>query len=222
MSSLKLLSTRLLLPEEQLALENLGYTVDQLASIEVELIDFEMPKVVENVIFTSQNAIQSFLKHPLSSKIRSKGVKAFCVGKKTAQLATDSGFKGQYWANNSGELAQMITENDATLSFVYFSGSTSMRALVEGFDKDEITYQEIVVYTTTETCPKLEKQYDLMLFFSPSGVRSISANNDISKTVKVCIGPTTAREFNTENNLLIAEYPPSFNHMIQAIKQFKQ
>jgi uroporphyrinogen-III synthase len=78
------------------------------------------------------------------------------------------------------------------------------------------------VYSTTETCPKLEKDYDLILFFSPSGVRSISAKNDISKAVKVCIGPTTAREFNTENNLLIAEYPPSFNHMIQAIKQFKQ
>ena len=222
MSALKLLSTRFLLSEEQVALENLGFVVDQLASISVELIDFKMPKDLENAIFTSQNAIKSFLKHPLSSELLSKGVQAYCVGEKTAQLATDSGFEVQYWANNSAELAQMIKDNDATQSFVYFSGSISMRALIEGFDKDEITYREIVVYSTTETCPKLEKDYDLILFFSPSGVRSISAKNDISKAVKVCIGPTTAREFNTENNLLIAEYPPSFNHMIQAIKQFKQ
>ena len=52
MSALKLLSTRFLLSEEQVALENLGFVVDQLASISVELIDFKMPKDLENAIFT--------------------------------------------------------------------------------------------------------------------------------------------------------------------------
>src|SRR6056300_1512896 len=156
MSALKLLSTRFLLSEEQLALENLGFVVDQLASISVELIDFKMPKDLENAIFTSQNAIKSFLKHPLSTELLSKGVRAYCVGEKTAQLATDSGFKVQYWANNSEELAQMIKDNDATQSFVYFSGSISMRALIEGFKRHVISYREVVVYTTKETRPILE------------------------------------------------------------------
>ena len=63
MSASRLLSTRLLSQEEEGALNSLGYEVDQIVSIEVELVDFEMPSVVKDVIFTSQNAIKSFLKH---------------------------------------------------------------------------------------------------------------------------------------------------------------
>jgi uroporphyrinogen-III synthase len=221
MSDLKLLSTRLLSKQEQSQLEELGYQVDQLASIDVELIDFEMPEELSDLVFTSQNAIRSFVNHPRSKSLELVKLKAYCVGERTANLAKESGFKVPYWANNSEELAQMIKENDSDKSLVYFSGSISMRALIEGLKSDEIPYHEVVVYNTTETQPILTKEYDMILFFSPSGVRSICANNDISKAVKVCIGPTTAGEFKTENNLLIAEYPPSFNHMIQAIKQYK-
>ena len=124
-------------------------------------------------------------------------------------------------ANNSEELAEKISANDADKSLIYFSGSISMRALVEGLNRDLISFEELVVYKTTETQPKLEHNYDLILFFSPSGVRSITTYNDISKALKVCIGPTTAREFKQQQKILIAEYPPSFNHMIQAIQHYK-
>lgn len=222
MRSPSLLATRLLSKAEEESLKALGYNVDQTPSIEVELIDFEMPNKLSDVIFTSQNAIKSFAKHSKSKNLISKGIRAYCVGEKTASLAVELGFILELTANNSEELAGLISEQAADKNFVYFSGSISMRELVKGLKKDLISHTEVVVYQTIETQPSLEKTYDVILFFSPSGVRSIKAKNTISKSIKVCIGPTTAREFKNQNNILIAEYPPSFNHMIQALKQFKQ
>ena len=221
MNGLSILSTRLLSQQEERSVSALGYKVAQVASIEVEYIDFDMPEEFTDVIFTSQNAIKSFLNHSKSKELISKGIKAYCVGYTTAELAKSVGFELVLVANNSQELAQLICSKAADRSFVYFSGSIRMRALVDGLQKEAIFYRELVVYQTVETRPKLDQNYDIILFFSPSGVRSICTHNDISNALKLCIGSTTANEFNTQNNILIAEYPPSFNQMIEALKQYK-
>ncbi len=212
----KLLSTRLLTEEEKTQLEALGYEVHQMESIRVSPIDFEMPECT-NGIFTSHNALKSFGRNPQSSGCIQKGIRAFCVGEKTATLAESMGMKMVETANNSKELAQKIASDYKSESFVYFSGSIAMRALEETFSEVHIECKEVVVYQTELTYDKADTICDVVLFFSPSGVRSYRKHHDLTKSLNVCIGPTTAEEIKEECTVLVGEYPPRFLNMMKAL-----
>lgn len=216
----QLLSTRLLTEEEKHQLETLGYEVHQMESIRVKLLEFDMPEFT-NGIFTSQNALKAFMRNEQSLERIQKGVRAFCVGEKTTALAKSTGMHIVEIANNSEELAQKIASNYKSESFVYFSGSIAMRALNDLFSKEQIKSQEVVVYQTELTYDKAKNLADVVLFFSPSGVRSYREHHDLKKSLNVCIGPTTAAEINEECEILVGEYPPRFSNMIKALADNK-
>lgn len=212
----KLLSTRLLTDAERKSLEALGYEVFHMESIQVELLEFEMPDC-RNVIVTSQNALKAFAQNPASKRSIERGLKVFCVGTKTGELAKSMGMEVVLCANHSAELAELIATHYRDLEFVYFSGSIAMPALKEGLTKASIAFSEKVVYKTTETQNRIEGNFEVVLFFSPSGVRSYGVHQDLKKSINLCIGPTTAAEIKEECEILVGEYPPSFTNMMKAL-----
>lgn len=216
----QLLSTRLLTEEEKHQLETLGYEVHQMESIRVKLLEFDMPEFT-NGIFTSQNALKAFMRNEQSLERIQKGVRAFCVGEKTTALAKSTGMHIVEIANNSEELAQKIASNYKSESFVYFSGSIAMRALEETFFEEHMEYREVVVYQTELTYNKADTICDVVLFFSPSGVRSYRKHHDLTKSLNVCIGPTTAEEIKEECTVLVGAYPARFLNMIKALADNK-
>ncbi len=50
------------------------------------------------------------------------------------------------------------------------------------------------MYKTTLNPKKFDRQFDAVLFFSPSGVQSFFSENNIAIGKAICIGKTTASE----------------------------
>ena len=87
---IKILSTRKLLSNQKQLLLDSHFVVIEEDFIATKIKSFELSKINDNLIFTSQNAVQSVLQHPNCSELKSKNV--FCVGLKTKQLLAENGF----------------------------------------------------------------------------------------------------------------------------------
>ena len=70
--------------------------------------------------------------------------------------------------------------------------------------------KEIIVYQTTTIKHSIQKLYNGILFFSPSGVESFFCNNQLTeKTILFAIGNTTAKEIkkHSDNQIVISDEP---------------
>ena len=159
-------------------------------AIAITFLDFEAPEVIDNAIFTSQQAVRSFLK-------KSQGVlsikNCFCVGPKTKSLLEENGLKVIEIGQNATELAQNIAKNYKNCVFYYFCGTIRREELPKVLKSEKIGLFEVKTYKTVLKTKKFDQNWDGILFFSPSGVASyISENKDQRNTHAFCIGQTTA------------------------------
>ncbi|WP_257603665.1 uroporphyrinogen-III synthase [Riemerella anatipestifer] len=69
-----------------------------------------------------------------------------------------------------------------------------MDTLEKSIANHNANYIKKIVYETELLYPTLNKKYDALVFFSPSGVRSFVKNNSITDEMVFCIGNTTALE----------------------------
>ncbi|HSC53732.1 MAG TPA: uroporphyrinogen-III synthase [Phnomibacter sp.] len=77
----------------------------------------------------------------------------------------------------------------------FFCSNIRRDAIPQTLQENGVQVNETFVYETHELPMALEKQYDAVLFFSPSAVRSFfAANTAASNTVMFATGPTTAAE----------------------------
>ena len=159
-------------------------------AIAITFLDFEAPEVIDNAIFTSQQAVRSFLE-------KSQGVlsikNCFCVGHKTKFLLEENGLKVIETGQNATELAQNIVKNYKNCIFHYFCGTIRREELPKVLKSEKIGLFEVKTYKTVLKTKKFDQNWDGILFFSPSGVASyISENKDQRNTHAFCIGQTTA------------------------------
>ena len=84
---IQILSTKTLLDNQREALTNANLNVVEVDFIETKSQAFELNGINDNLIFTSQNAVQSFLLDPKSEDLKTKNV--FCVGLKTKILLSE-------------------------------------------------------------------------------------------------------------------------------------
>ena len=88
-----------------------------------------------------------------------------------------------------------------------------------------IVVSEVVVYETTETPEAVEKEYDGVMFYSPSAVRSFFKLNALKdEAIVFAIGATTAAEAKQFcNNKIIESNFPSKEEMVsEAIRYFNK
>ena len=159
-------------------------------AIAITFLDFEAPEVIDNAIFTSQQAVRSFLE-------KSQGVlsikNCFCVGPKTKFLLEENGLKVIEIGQNATELAQNIVKNYKNCVFYYFCGTIRREELPKALKSKKISLFEVKTYKTVLKTKKFDQNWDGILFFSPSGVASyISENKHQRNTHAFCIGQTTA------------------------------
>jgi uroporphyrinogen-III synthase len=127
-------------------------------------------------------------------------------------------------ANNAIQLAAAILEDD-TKEIVFFCGNQRREELPDLLQKQNIKVNEIVVYETLETPVKINKEYNGILFFSPSAARSFFSVNKISTdTVLFAIGTTTAVELRkfSNNKILVGEHPNKEQLAEKAIEYFSE
>ncbi|HAV55223.1 MAG TPA: uroporphyrinogen-III synthase, partial [Aequorivita sp.] len=91
--------------------------------------------------------------------------------------------------------------------------------------ENHIAFEEIEVYKTTLNPKKFERQFDAILFFSPSGVRSYCeerSNLINDEPTFVCIGTTTASEAKKySENVVIANATTVESVIAKTVKKLK-
>lgn len=203
---IKILSTKILLDNQKEALVSANFNVIEADFIRTESQPFQLNEINDNLIFTSQNAVQSFLLNPKSAELKTKNV--FCVGLKTKILLSENGFNVIAYTGYAEDLAEIITLIYANESYTFFSGNIRRDTLPEALKEAKIKFNEIKVYDTTLTPQKIKTAVEAILFFSPSGIESYLKENTIKKEICFCIGTTTASALEgITKNIIIADQP---------------
>jgi uroporphyrinogen-III synthase len=214
-----ILSTKILLSDQKQALLDAGFSVTEANFIKTENSDFDLNGIKDNLIFTSQNAVQSVLLHSKSSGLKTKNV--FCVGIKTKALLEENGFNVNVYVDYASDLAEIITLIYFNESFTFFSGNLRKETLPKALKAAKVNFNEIQVYETTLTPQKIKTPVDGILFFSPSAVESYLKDNKIKNEICFCIGETTASSLaKITQNIIIANQPSVENVIEDVIEEF--
>ncbi|RBL88766.1 uroporphyrinogen-III synthase [Chitinophaga flava] len=162
------------------------------------------------LVFTSAHAVKAFadylhqsadyyiIPHPIC-----------CIDgntKKTVQqLLPDNPIVAE--ASYGKDLAAAIIALGNISEVIFFCGNQRRDDLPEGLRKAGITVHEFVIYENVSTPAVITDDYDGILFFSPSAVKSFFSVNKLpSKTVCFAIGTTTASilEDYTNNKIIMS------------------
>lgn len=211
---IRILSTKKLLPNQKQFLLNANFAVIEADFIQTTSKEFNIENDSSSLIFTSQNAVKSFLEKGKDLKDK----KIFCVGIKTKALLEQNGYKVTASKEYASELAGVIVNDFGNDTFTFFSGNLRRETLSEALKKANISFEEIEVYETILTPQKINSPADGILFFSPSGVESYLRENKIDEEKCFCIGTTTAETLkDITENIIIAKQQTVENVIIQAI-----
>lgn len=211
------LSTKKLALNQKELLLNSGIGFTEYDSIAIEFVDIDLPEQkIENAIFTSKNSLRA---------IKSKNLditRCFCVGSKTAAMAEQMGFQVVETAANARELAEIIIRTYPDKNFRFFCGNSRRDELPEMLQQQNIALEEIEVYQTNLNIQEFRSDYDGILFYSPSGVKSYTSKNTLD-SIAFCIGDTTASEAKKHTTRIVTPGTPGIENLIAAVaKTFRK
>ncbi len=206
-----------------------GIRIDTLSFIEtLPILNIKVRNDVENIsrkdyvsIFTSMNAVNAVVGLLDGYK---PSWKIYCIGQATKKLVTayfgESSVKGT--SNTALGLAQLISRNGDIKEVAFFCGVQRREELPKTLKKKSIYVNEISVYETVEIKHAVDKNYQGVLFFSPSGVKSFFSNNKISpQTTLFAIGETTAAELRKHSsNEIITGTTPGKENLARKMMQY--
>ena len=205
------LSTKKLALNQKELLLNSGIGLVEYNAIKINFIQFEIPKKkITNAIFTSKNAVKGILPKKLEIE------NCFCVGEKTAALLEKNGYTILEKAQNSEELGKKIAEDHREKQFHFFCGNKRRDELPEILKENDIDFSEIKVYETYLNPEKFESEFDGILFFSPSAVKSYTQRNKLN-SVAFSIGATTAEEISKHTRKIIVASKPGIENVIAKV-----
>jgi uroporphyrinogen-III synthase len=158
------------------------------------------------VVFTSMNAVEA-----VASQVNQvPDWQIYSIGHTTRQLIEEAW--GADKIISTAENAQRLGErmvDDGVTEAVFFCGNIRRDELPNKVRSDGGKVEEVVVYETEDTSVALSKDYDGILFFSPSAVQAFYRKNKPGKnTVLFAIGKTTAdviKQFNGRNIITAVE-----------------
>jgi uroporphyrinogen-III synthase len=229
-AKLKILSTKILTRETTDKASLNDIEIDELPFITTEPINSDELKstlkgfLQQNItaVFTSKNAVHAF------DQIVNAEVpwKIFCIGhstkKSVVKIFGEEKISGV--ADNAAALADIILQDPEIRKVIFFCGKQRREELPAKLNDTEIELEEIVVYETLETPQKISrKNYDGILFFSPSAVKSFFSLNKINDQIQIfAIGETTAEAIQNhiKRELIISEIPGEENMIDQVISHF--
>ena len=226
-----ILSTR---PLPEALLQNaagVGFGIDVLSFIDTVAVVSEtvqqqiaalLPKQA-TVVFTSMNAVEAiapFIANQPNWQVH-------CMGNTTRLLAEMYFGKAavQQTGSNATELANNIVAANPAQPVYFFCGNQRRGELPDILNNNGIQLYELEVYETIETAHPVEKEYDAVLFYSPSAVHSFFKVNTLpASTILFAIGDTTARSIAqyTFNKVVISSGPSKEGMVRQMMAYFQQ
>ena len=190
----------------------------------IKLLDFTA------IIFTSRNAVDHFFR--LAKDLRTEipdTMKYFCISESTAfylqkyvQYRKRKIFHGKQSFDQLLEIIKKHKEDKYLLPCSDIHKASMTRLLEE----NEVDYQKAVFYKTLASdLSHLDiKEYDMLIFFSPSGVKALIKNFPEFKqnsTLIAAFGPTTAKAIDDAGlKLNISAPTKTAPSMTMAIEQY--
>ena len=182
------------------------------------------------VIFTSRNAVDNFFQLCSEAKIEIPAeMKYFCVSEQTANylqkyivIRKRKIFVGQKTAK---DLEEIIKKHKSEV-FLFPCSNIRKDEIPLFLEANGFKYSEAVIYKTvaSDLSDLANVNYDIIAFFSPSGVHSLFANFPEFKQNKTRIaafGPTTAKAVKEAGLILDIEAPlPNAPSMTGAIELY--
>jgi uroporphyrinogen-III synthase len=158
-------------------------------ALQIEIQPFSIPKKPNYWVFSSQNAVRSFLANPTASAHQNP---ILCVGEKTKSLLEENGQKVIKTTPNMLELVDFIQKSMKNEHFLHICGNRKLADFAAGMQKSGISYAEVTAYHTHLVSRVQTPEPQGLLFYSPSGVESYLQTNSIGASWCFCIGETTA------------------------------
>lgn len=210
----RVLSTKILEANQKELLLNAGFSFVEYDAIKIKLN--ELPRLeAKNAIITSKNAVKAVLANPV--KIEN----CFCVGHKTEAFLEKHDFRVLETADYAADLAKIITEKYSGEDFIFFCGNNKREELPSILRENDIGFKEIEAYKTSLAPRKFEQEFDGIMFFSPSAVKSFVQKNNLKESMAFCIGSTTAAEAKKHTqNIIIANKPGIENVIAKVVSHF--
>jgi uroporphyrinogen-III synthase len=190
-------------------------------SIEVQQEIEQALLQVATVVFTSGNAVEAVAAE-LDNHQPEWNI--YCVGQKTKALAEEYFGEEKIYGttDDAVSLAEMIAEEDRTDEVIFFCGDQRRNELPDTLRANNIEVYEIIVYQTVGVPQKLGKQYQGILFFSPSAADSFfRMNKPGTQTILFAIGNTTSNAIKKySNNKIIISKIPDKEQMIKEVVNY--
>jgi uroporphyrinogen-III synthase len=175
----------------------------------------------DSVAFTSSNAVKYFFSNP-DTRIFLKGKSIFSLSEKTSSELLSHHIRADYIKKNASDLALAMISKNAK-SVLHFCGNRRLNIIREIVIPAGINYSELVVYETELKSMPLDKEFDAILFYSPSGVQGFfAANQQNHRTVYCCIGETTNTELKKHSwgTTIIIPDAPTPEAMVKLVGEY--
>jgi uroporphyrinogen-III synthase len=191
---------------------------EPVAGLEQQLTELAKQEIV--AVFTSMNAVEA-----VSNYTAGAHWKIFCIGEATQNLVRkyfdEDAIAGA--APSASGLADVII-NAGVKEVVFFCGDQRRAELPDKLKASHVSIKEIIVYRTIPTPKKIEKNYNGILFFSPSAAESFFEVNTVNPyTILFAIGNTTGNTIKkfTDNSVITSNNPGKEELARHAITYFK-
>lgn len=217
---MRLLSTKLLSANFKDRLIHQGFSVVEFPFIKIKPLPIEIDSVHDNIIFTSQNAVRLALNEPnLTPKLDGKNY--FCVGEKTKVILEEKGRKVIKMSQNASILADFISKNHKNESFSFFCGKQKRPEIERVLTQNETPLILHEIYDTLYTPKAIETEFDGVLFFSPSAVKSYFKTNTWKTGMHgFCIGNTTTASLSKFTKNYSVAKSPNENQLLLSIHHY--
>lgn len=182
------------------------------------------------VIFTSRNAVDHFFRLAAENKVEiPTDMKYFCISEQTANylqkyivIRKRKIFTGERTAEDLLEVMKKHKKE----KFLFPCSDIRKDDIPEFMDKNGYEYSEVIIYRTIASdLSDLENvYYDILAFFSPSGIKSLFDNFpdfQQNKTRIAAFGPTTAKAVRDAGLILDIQAPlPNAPSMTGALEMY--
>lgn len=149
--------------------------------------------------------------------------KVFCISGQTLEAVKSrlNGAEILDIAENGELLAAKIKKHTGINELVFLGSTIRTPALANGLAGSGIILKEIFLYKTEQAPVKIDRDYNGVLFFSPSAVSSFfSENITDDKTTFFVIGTTTAKALSAYCSHVITSDEPSQESVINKLIEY--
>lgn len=192
----------------------------------IHLLDFTA------IIFTSRNAVDHFFR--LAKDLRAEipdTMKYFCISESTAfylQKYVQYRKRRIFHGKQSFEQLMELIKKHKDEKYLLPCSDIHKASMTRLLEENGIDYQKAVFYKTlaSDLSHLNISEYDMLIFFSPSGVKSLYKNFpkfEQNSTLIAAFGPTTAKAINEAGlNLDISAPTKTAPSMTMAIEEYIQ